>query len=202
MATYKATFFTLLLAAICSLSLTCFTNGSYRIFCPEHYRRFETALLANKNNLYKLHNMFFPTSYAFPVYGLVAYDVHVCEPEPESGSTPLEPTQNLNSVTCANRTRYDKYWSSSLLLAHIDPLTLNSFLPKLLDVPFSGIEFALLLASDDSPWEFYVDLKMIIDNPTDPIPNCIIDATLDEMTPWVSYLYYYYVFTSTFHFEQ
>jgi hypothetical protein len=186
MATYKATFFTLLLAAICSLSLT-YCPGEY-YFDSEYYRRLEKALLANKNNLYKLHHEFFPTNYASPVYGTITYDI--CESEPESGNTQLEPTQNLNPATCGTQ-KYCKKWSSSLLLAHIEPRILNSFQLHALDLAF---EFAL--ASDDSkyssstPWEFTVCLKMMIDNATDKIPNNMIDEILTDMTPWVSCLYF------------
>ena len=189
MAAYKSTIFALILAAVCSLTFAYCPEDLDPDVCAEQYRRFEKAMLENKNNFYKLHTEFFPPGYASPVYGWVIYDIYVpCKPEPESGSgngTLLEPTDHY----C--RYLIYKYWSSSPLLAHINPLILNSFQLYALDLTFASVEFALKDKEHGyslfKPSQVNVRLKMIIDNDTDWDLNNT-STILDDITSWVSYL--------------
>ena len=205
MAISKATLFTLILATGCSLTFAYCPEDLYPDYCPcvcaSLYRRFEKAMLDNENNLFRLHTEFFPPSYASPVYGTVIYDLHVpCKPEPESGSgndTLLEPTEIPNSVPCDEHFETVlKHWSSSLLLANIDPLILNSFQLHILDLVFNSVGTLELALEDEKsdyslfkPSQVTVRLKMTIDNVTHwAFSLNITNAILDDVTSWVSYL--------------
>ena len=187
--TYKAALLAITLVAVCSLTLA--------YDCPDYvypddyavqYRSFEEAMLDNKNNPFRLHTAFFPPGYESPVYGWIRYDIYVqnkAEPESRSGNGTLpEPTEILNCYEYSGP--IFKHWSSSLLLAHIDPLILNSFQLYALELTFYSVELALTDSASNDPSQFDVHLEITIDNVTYWNPNRAND-TLDDITSWVSY---------------
>ena len=84
--------------------------------CSRYYNAVEHALLNDQFNKYKLHEEFFPSSHSAPFYGYVLYTINLTE----SGDS------------------YDFciQWSSSVLLAIIDPFTLNNLQLRLMEFLF------------------------------------------------------------------
>ena len=154
-------------------------------------------MLDNKNNLYRLHTEFFPPGYSSPVYGSIIYDVHVpCQSEPVSGSG-NGTTKVPNATLCDHDEHFElvlNHWSSSLLLAHVDPLILNSFQLHVVDLIFKTVGTFELATEDEKsdyslfkPSQVTVRLKLTIDNVTEwGFAANITDAILEDMTSWVS----------------
>ena len=161
-------------------------------------------MLENENNRLRLFMEFFPANFASPVYGSIIYDIHVpCKPESISGSgsgdgTLLESMETAKSEPCDEHFETVlKHWSSSLLLANINPLILNSFQLHILDVIFNSVGTLELALEDEKndyalfkPYQVSLRIKMVIDNDTLwPFSENITDAILEDMTSWVGYSY-------------
>ena len=157
--------------------------------CSRYYNAVEVALLKDEFNQYRLHEEFFPSSHSAPLYGYVNYtnltdeygypdDIPVCVP-----------------------------WSSSVLLAYIDPFTLNGLQLRLMEFIFvtTGVRYLtnldLKITADGKCDHFFIE------SPTEHIKyhNTIVQLTLtlnvsmpreaawfilSDLTSWVSsYVY-------------
>ena len=176
----------LLIAIVCS---PCASYCPQRLdygHCSEVYRAMEAALLANATNLYQMHEEFFPSSHPEPLYGDATYTVIVFD----------------STCHTVNKTLYNGTimwsWSSSLILAHIDPRFLNSFQLQLLDLVFSSIGTLELSNSDEGSRKAkydslygpsYVKLELVLTaflNITGIDFHKYSEAVLEDLTSWVS----------------
>ena len=86
--------------------------------CTKLYTKFETALLNNSVNLFKLHDIFFPCSSSEPTYAVATFSLNGEECKCNQYS--------ISKCTCYT------CWTSSLLLRSVDPLVLTNIQPQLL----------------------------------------------------------------------
>ena len=156
--------------------------------CSRYYNAVEHALLKDQFNKYQLHEEFFPSSHSAPFYGYVRYTINLTE----SG---------------------DSYhfcipWSSSVLLAYIDPFTLSSLQLGLMEFLFhttlTGIYYLTEVYVDDFSGPQYglcdffyqghafnkynatiVKLNLTLDLDID-IPSEAAEVVLMDLTSWVS----------------
>ena len=146
--------------------------------CFKLYRALEVALLENPDNLYQLHEEFFPSSQSTPVYGYVLYDIYY-----DCNYTDFECTLSDEAIM---------QWSSSVLLDYIPTYILNSFQLHLLDVIFDTTGVATLSNSKVNKGTLfqrydasyvYLTLNLTI---TQPIERRLLTAVLEDLTSWVS----------------
>ena len=147
-------------------------------------------MLAVDNNLYRLHEELFPSSHAPPAYGDIIFDVHTpCDPNDPNAVwvfTDLPCNEHYELVYT--------HWSSSLLLAHVDPVILGSFQLHLLNLILhtSGTtELSIVEDRDDfgvfRPDRVILRLTLIV-NVTDlELPWGIVEPVILDMTSWVRY---------------
>ena len=158
--------------------------------CSRYYNAVEAALLKDQYNKYQLHEEFFPSSHSAPLYGYASYT-------------------NLTE----NGDPYDLCipWSSSVLLAYIDPFASNNLQLRLmeflfvttgvhylsnLDNYFSGPgELCYQVLNKSAPSKYHitiVQLTLTLDLDMD-IPYEAAEVVLMDLTSWVSsYLYLAY----------
>ena len=152
--------------------------------CFRYYNEVEVALLEDKFNKYQLHEEFFPSSHSAPLYGYALY----------------------TNLTDEYGDPYDICipWSSSVLLAYIDPFALNNLQLRLmeflfvttgvhylsnLDNYFSGPgELCYQVLNKTAPSKYHVtivQLTLILDLDMD-IPYEDAEVILMDLTSWVS----------------
>ena len=116
----------------------CPEKFSYKT-CYQLHQAFEHALLASSENRYKLREEYLPSSESPPAYGHVGYNIIYHNNNIESNynrhsTTPAcdEDDVKLPQVPVEHSRCIP--WSSTAILAYIDPMFLNSFQLHLLDL--------------------------------------------------------------------
>ncbi len=167
----------------------------------ELYTEFETALLADPRNVYRLHEEFFPSSRSSPVYGDVIYAIPCVDYQLVANSDSIEGS----NATLLNSTVFVyTEWSGSILLAYMSPQILNSFQLQLMNIILSFATTATttptaLAQLDFSPElrylryeSYYVSLVLYLDSADRLKLRCDQESVMDlypvlsDLTSWVS----------------
>ena len=169
--------FALLLASLCaSCTSNCPTTYPTEepLYNPYHeraklYSIFETALVENPGNLYKLYDSFFPSSGVEPTYVQVTFYLR---------KTPNESlTDAYSSYAC---------WTSSIVLKSVDPAILAAIQPNLLNLLLQTVGASELTNKVVYGEQLFLDLLV---NITVSDQNCTtVDAVVQDFTLLVSAL--------------
>ena len=164
--------------------------------CYQLYEAFERALLASSENRYKLREEYLPSSKSPPVYGHIGYEIRYNYIEkhhdwynitPASGDQdnvklPQIPIEYSGCIS----------WSSSAILAYIDPMFLNSFQLHMLDLLLQNAGASAVSLRDcrnqyHSP-SMHVHLQLTLELqeelPLVPSEDQML-AVLADLTSWV-----------------
>ena len=133
--------------------------------CTKLYSVFETALLNNSVNLFKLHDILFPRSSSEPTYAMVAFH--------SKGEECYRYSYYSPTSKC-----YYSCWTSSLLLRSVEPSVLTSIQLQLLNGLLQTVGASELT---DSCVQLDLELKVNFTE-TDHEPN----EVLQDLTAWVS----------------
>ena len=174
----------------------CPEKYSYQV-CHQLYHLFEQALLASPQNLYKIREEYFPSSRASPVYGHVGYNISYDydasffynATRPCDGNDVKSPLVPMKHSKCIP-------WSSSAILAYIDPMYLNSFQINLLDRLFQNVGAVAANLSDCanqyhqmSSMHVHLQLMLRLQEELPCIPSVEqASAVLEDLTSWVMQL--------------
>ena len=135
--------------------------------CTKLYTKFETALLNNSVNLFKLHDILFPRSSSEPTYAMATFSLNgeecVCNQYYWSSKCTC-------NYTC---------WTSSLLLRSVDPSVLSTIQPQLLNVLLQTVGASELTGS--SCVRLNLELKVNFME-TDYKSDEIINEVLQDLT--------------------
>ena len=147
--------------------------------CSRYYKEVEAALLEDEFNQYQLHEEFFPSSHSAPLYGYALY-------------TNLSDEYGDPYNICIP-------WSSSVLLAYIDPFALNNLQLRLMKFLFvttgvhylTNLDFKITADGEcyfrtTEPNEYHntiVQLNLILNV---SIPFEAVGVILSDLTSWVS----------------
>ena len=157
--------------------------------CYQLYKAFERALLASSENRYKLREEYLPSSKSPPVYGRIGYVIHYnigkFNNTPASGDEDNLPQLPVEHSRCIS-------WSSSAILAYIDPMFLNSFQLHILDLLLQNAGASAVSLNDcgnqyHSP-SMHVHLQLTLELqeelPLVPSEDQML-AVLADLTSWV-----------------
>ena len=133
--------------------------------CTKLYSVFETALLSNSVNLFKLHDSLFPRSSSEPTYAMIAFH--------SKGEECYRYSYYSPTSKC-----YYSCWTSSLLLRSVEPSVLTSIQLQLLNGLLQTVGASELT---DSCVQLDLELKVNFTE-TDHEPN----EVLQDLTAWVS----------------
>ena len=133
--------------------------------CTKLYSVFETALLSNSVNLFKLHDSLFPRSSSEPTYAMIAFH--------SKGEECYRYSYYSPTSKC-----YYSCWTSSLLLRSVEPSVLTSIQLQLLNGLLQTVGASELT---DSCVQLDLELKVNFTE-TDHEP----DEVLQDLTAWVS----------------
>ena len=177
----------LLLVTLLPATAHCPEKYSYNT-CYPLYKAFEHALLANSENRYKLHEEYLPSSKSPPVYGrvgyVIRYNIDRFNITPASGedNPPQLPVEHSRCIS----------WSSSAILAYIDPMFLKSFQLRILDLLLQNAGAAAVSLNDcgnqyHSP-SMHVHLQLTLELqeelPFAPSEDQML-TVLADLTSWV-----------------
>ena len=163
--------FVLLLVSCTSDCPTTATRQSYLLAqpaydeCAKLYSKFETALLNNSVNLFKLRDILFPHSSSEPTYVVAAFH--------SKGAECYRYWYNLEEC-------YYTCWTSSLLLRSVEPSVVTVIQVQLLNCLLQTVGTSELTGS--SCVQLDLELKV---NFTENDQN-IINEMLQDLTAWVS----------------
>ena len=182
----------LLLATLLPVTAHCPEKYSYET-CYQLYEAFERALLASSENRYKLREEYLPSSKSPPVYGHIGYVIHYnIEKHDWYNTTPACDEDNVKLPQVPIEHSRCISWSSSAILAYIDPMFLNSFQLHILDLLLQNAGAAAVSLSDcgnqyRSP-SMHVHLQLTLEL-QEELP-CVLSedqmlAVLADLTSWV-----------------
>ena len=179
-------------------SSTAYCPGKYSYqVCHQLYHLFEQALLASPQNLYKIREEYFPSSRVSPVYGHVGYNIRYKYTASFSyNATPPCDGNNVKSPLVPIKHSKCIPWSSSAILAYIDPMYLNSFQINLLDRLFQNAGAVAGNLSDCanqyhqmSSMHVHLWLMLRLQEELPCIPSVEqASAVLEDLTSWVMQL--------------
>ena len=176
-----------------SSSAYCPEKYSYQV-CHQLYHLFEQALLASPPNLYKLREEYFPSSRSSPVYGHVGYNIsYVYSTSFSYNTTPPCDGNHVNTPLLPIKHSKCIPWSSSAILAYIDPMYLNSFQINLLDRLFQNAGAVAANLSDCrnqyhqiSSGHAHLQLLLHLQEELPCLPSEEqVSAVLEDLTSWV-----------------
>ena len=134
--------------------------------CTKLYNVFETALLNNSVNLFKLHDILFPRSSSEPTYAMVAFH--------SKGEECYRYYYYFPNSKC-----YYSCWTSSLLLRSVEPSVLTTIQLQLLNGLLQTVG-----ASELTDSCVQLDLELQVNfTETD---HEVINEVLQDLTAWVS----------------
>ena len=176
-----------------SSSAYCPAKYSYQV-CHQLYHLFEQALLASPPNLYKLREEYFPSSRSCPVYGHVGYNIsYMYSTSFSYNTTPPCDGNHVNTPWLPIKHSKCIPWSSSAILAYIDPMYLNSFQINLLDRLFQNAGAVAANLSDCrnqyhqfSSMHVHLQLLLHLQEELPCLPSeAQVSAVLEDLTSWV-----------------
>lgn len=189
------------------LLITSFLLPLSTAYCPEKFsyktcyqlhQTFEHALLASSENLYKLREEYLPSSKSSPVYGHVGYNIIYHNNTIESNynwnnTTPACDEDNVKLPQVPIEPSRCIPWSSTAILAYIDPMFSNSFQLYLVDLLLQEVgAVAVNLRECGSqyhpPSSMHVHLNLTLELheelPCMPSKDQML-AVLADLTSWV-----------------
>ena len=139
--------------------------------CSRYYSEVEVALLKDEFNKYQLHEEFFPSSHSAPLYGYAIY-------------TNLTDEYGYSYDICIP-------WSSSVLLAYINPFALNALQLQLMEFLLDKVGVRSLdFKYRDEECYFTTDKYNTIVQLTLTLnltmPSDVARIILSDLTSWVS----------------
>ena len=118
----------LVVAAVLGLTASrCDNLENSAAVCNMLYQQMEAALLKEPENLYKLRQTFFPNSQAEPTVVGVVFSLHL-----NNVSSELCSDDGMNSSLDSLHLPQKFFWSSSVVIAALNPRILELFTPELL----------------------------------------------------------------------